>query len=227
MQIMVETLRERQKRVAREAILQAAAEEIVTHGIADFSLQAVAAQAGLSVRTLYNYFDSRDTLLLALVDWSNQLTVEQGGWLAIHNLDGLPEATARVWQAWEQQGVVFQAVQMIDAAGATEVRDTLRTSRRGRTEQLMAILAERRPDLAPDEVEEIAALLHTLLGQTVWRRMRELSGLSSDRSGPVITWALRLIVDALDRGDHPRDDQLRGGAPPGAVSAPAPPASTR
>lgn len=200
----VESLRERQKRMARESILQAAADEIAERGLNDFSLQAVAARAGLSIRTLYNYFEGRDQLFVALGEWSNELTARSGAWVRVENLDGLPDAVPRVWRTWDDQENIYRALLRIDAAESTEAASRLRAERRDRTEQIMAAVSERRPDLPAEEIEEIATFVHAVLGPVVWERMRLLSGLTTERSGPVTTWALQLIVEALDRGDSPR-----------------------
>ena len=54
------------------------------------SLHAVAERAGVSKRTLYNYFDSREALLAAISAWSDQLTLELGGYLVPEGLDSSP-----------------------------------------------------------------------------------------------------------------------------------------
>lgn len=207
-----ESLREKQKRVAREAILQATADEIVDRGLDELSLQSVAERAGVSPRTLYNYFENRDQLFLALDAWSNERTAEMGGWVRIEHLDGIPEAVRRIWQAWEHQGTLYRALLQLDAASVGGAADQLRVDRRHRTTQITEAVAERRPDLPAEELEEVAALLHAMIGPVLWERMHKLAGLDAERSGRATAWALRLIIEALDRGDHPgateRQDRL-------------------
>jgi AcrR family transcriptional regulator len=55
------------KSARRDALLAAARALIVRHGPRDFSVLDVAAAAGLAKGTLYLYFDSRESLLLAIL----------------------------------------------------------------------------------------------------------------------------------------------------------------
>ncbi len=60
-------LRERQKAGRRRDILDAAAALFRRDGFADTAIEQIAARAGLSAGTVYNYFASKGDLLLALV----------------------------------------------------------------------------------------------------------------------------------------------------------------
>jgi AcrR family transcriptional regulator len=58
--------RERQKQEREARILSAARRLFDRHGYVNTSMEEVAARAGLAVGTLYNYFSSKDQLLLAI-----------------------------------------------------------------------------------------------------------------------------------------------------------------
>ena len=58
-----------------ERIILAAYELIGETGGTDFTLQDVAARAGVSLRTFYQYFDGRDDLLLAVFAHGVETTV--------------------------------------------------------------------------------------------------------------------------------------------------------
>ncbi|MEU9651145.1 helix-turn-helix domain-containing protein [Streptomyces sp. NPDC048110] len=66
MQIMSEKdaagggLRERKKRATRAALAEAAVRLAAEHGAEKVTVEAISAAAGVSVRTFFNYFDSRD-----------------------------------------------------------------------------------------------------------------------------------------------------------------------
>lgn len=197
-----ESLRDRQKRVAREAILQAAADEIAERGLGEFSLQDVAARAGVSARTLYNYFDSRDALFLALGHWSNELAVDQGGANDIPQLDELPETVSRMWRIWEGQGSLYSATSQI-AATSSSATEALHDERRRRTDQVRDRVAERWPDLDDAVAEDLAVWLHAALGPVLWERMNRLAGFTAERSGRVNAWVMLQLIDALDRGERP------------------------
>ncbi len=202
---MVESLREKQKQLARETILTSAADEIAERGLSHLSLEAVAERAGVSSRTLYNYYENRDTLLIALGRWSTELTVKGGGSDLPNDLDNLAEIVPTVWQTWESQGTVIDAVQQIAAAGSTgTVAEAVRSDRDRRSASIRDGLSELRPDLPDEEIEELTALFHAIAGSALWHRMKTVYGLKSDRTGPVATWMIRLLVQALREGDAPR-----------------------
>ncbi len=61
-------VREAAKTSARTGILEAAEATFAADGVAGASMQAIAARAGTSVGTLYNYFEDRDALVRALFE---------------------------------------------------------------------------------------------------------------------------------------------------------------
>lgn len=61
-----EGLRERKKRATREAIHRAAVELVEEHGLADVTTEQIAARAGVSQRTVFNYFATKQDAVLGL-----------------------------------------------------------------------------------------------------------------------------------------------------------------
>jgi AcrR family transcriptional regulator len=92
-------LRERQKRMRKEAILRAALELFDRVGFANTTIEAVAERAGLSVPTLYRYVKSKGELLLEL----QRVNVSRLAAQAQHVLDAPPddpvEALAALFEA--------------------------------------------------------------------------------------------------------------------------------
>lgn len=70
-------LRERQKASRRERILEIAKARFQTDGYAPTTIELIAKDADVSAVTVYNYFDSKAGLLLALVGESDQLLIRQ------------------------------------------------------------------------------------------------------------------------------------------------------
>lgn len=197
---MSETLRDRQKQVGRDLILQAAADEVVEGGLEDLSLQGVADRAGVAKRTLYNYFDSREILLAALRRRSDELTLEMGGTLAPGTLDAMPAMILSLWRIWHAQGTIHQAAMKIEAA-SSEVGDS--AARKSRRVSLAQAVANVRPDLDSRQREELAALVHSLAGAAVYTRLTEEDGLSVDAAANLVAWILTLLHNALANGDDP------------------------
>ncbi|MFH8445001.1 TetR/AcrR family transcriptional regulator [Streptomyces sp. NPDC018026] len=59
-------LRERKKRATRAALAEAAVRLAAEHGAEKVTVEAISAAAGVSVRTFFNYFDSRDEAFVVI-----------------------------------------------------------------------------------------------------------------------------------------------------------------
>lgn len=71
-------LRERKKRQTRERILAAAGRLFRRQGFAQSTMEEVAAAADVGVGTLYNYFGSKERLLLGVFEQATEQVLEQG-----------------------------------------------------------------------------------------------------------------------------------------------------
>jgi len=70
-------LRQRLRQASREAILASAEVVVGEHGAHAAKVEAIAARAGVSVGTIYNYFGDREGLVLALYDSVKRQLVEK------------------------------------------------------------------------------------------------------------------------------------------------------
>ncbi|MFD9609359.1 TetR family transcriptional regulator [Streptomyces sp. NPDC059083] len=59
-------LRERKKRATRAALVEAAVRLAAEHGVEHVTVDAISATAGVSTRTFFNYFDSRDEVFVMI-----------------------------------------------------------------------------------------------------------------------------------------------------------------
>lgn len=59
-----EGLRERRKRLSRDAMHRAALELVGEHGLANVTVEQIAERAGVSSRTLFNYWESKEAVVL-------------------------------------------------------------------------------------------------------------------------------------------------------------------
>lgn len=65
-------LRQRQKELRREAIVEAALHLFETQGFNATTVEQIALQAGVSTPTVFNYFGAKQDILLALMDRADQ-----------------------------------------------------------------------------------------------------------------------------------------------------------
>jgi len=77
-------LRDRKKRRTFAAIFTATRDLIASHGVEATTMEAIAARAEVSVGTLYNYFDSKRALLLALLADATDRVAAQADALIAH-----------------------------------------------------------------------------------------------------------------------------------------------
>lgn len=63
-------LRERKKRARREALIDATHRLVAEHGLDAVTVDAICADAGVSPRTFFNYFESKDDAVLGIQPWS-------------------------------------------------------------------------------------------------------------------------------------------------------------
>jgi len=61
--------RHRARTMFREAILEAAEEELAASGFHGARIQDIAKRAGVAVGTFYNHFETKEDVLLALLDF--------------------------------------------------------------------------------------------------------------------------------------------------------------
>lgn len=63
-------LRERKKRARREALVDATHRLAAEHGLENVTVEAISAEVGISVRTFFNYFETKDDAVLGLGQWA-------------------------------------------------------------------------------------------------------------------------------------------------------------
>jgi len=201
----MESLRDEQKRIARDRILEALATEIATNGLLELSISSVAERAGVSQRTIYNYFETKEALVAALTDWSEQWMERRGGPLLEPDLDKVPDALVTNFALFEDMGDITTALTRIRANAPN---DTPNADRYGkghieRTKTVQSSLAEIRPDLAAEELEALTAIFRMLMGFNTWNILTTEYGLPAVNAGNVTAWAFSVMLAAVRNGEGP------------------------
>lgn len=194
---MTESLRERQKRMAREAILEAVADQVAEAGSLDFSVADVARRAGVSHRTVYNYFGSRQELIDAVSEWANERMRSLGGTITPDRLGDIPPAVKVNFALFEEMGGLAEAFARMDTAGETTA------ARNARTAAFTAVVAPACPDLDERQRLAVAAVLRQLASVRSWYLLTREHGLSVEEAAAVTSWALDRLTSALEAGELP------------------------
>lgn len=194
---MAESLRDRQRQVARESILEALAAHISERGSIEFTVAEIADRSGVSTRTVYNYFPNRQDLIEAASEWVNEAMAARGGTM-------LPPSLATVSAVIAPNFAIFEEMSTVSEAFAR--LDTVRSNtgpRERRTEAFRQMVADAHPELSPRQVISIGSLLRQLVSVRSWYLLTREHGLTTDEAGEVVAWSVSAVVASLDAGCVP------------------------
>lgn len=204
------SLRERQKSLTRNAILDALAETIVDQGLHDFSVQDVADRAGVSHRTVYRYFPDRDALLDGLAGKLDGLFRER-------DLPLLPDAATDIAEQVQSAFDVFaehpRLVRAV-AVGALATGEQPR-SRRVRDRVFRERVEEAAEGVPDAEARAASAVVRYLANSLAWVALTDQLGLDEGEATDAVSWAVEtLLADLRQRASAPNDAPETGEAPP-------------
>jgi AcrR family transcriptional regulator len=185
------TLREQNAAATRERILSAVADLIEGGDVDELTVPEVAEASGISLRTIYRYYPTRDELLEAAGRWI-------GNELMRHPY---PETLDEVAETYRLGvGEFAERPGLVRALALSKLGRKVRGYRR--RERLAAIRKALRaeiPGLTEEELrraEAVLAYLHNMLAYTT---MREENNLTTEEIGEAVAWAIRTLVDDLRR----------------------------
>ena len=197
------TLREQHAELTRELILRALAELLQNERAGEFSMADVARNAGVSLRTVYRHFPTREELLAAATDWIDARIF--GDVPFDETVDDLPKLFRYACEQWEQYPRLARAMALSQAG------QSARSDRRGeRLARIHRALTEVTNELPDEEKRKAVAVLGYLENVLAWVTMREATGLESGEVEEAIEWAMRtLIEDLRRRNDAARREEWR------------------
>ncbi len=192
------SLRDQQAEVTRGRILAAVAELLEQGDPSELTMPDVATASGVSLRTIYRHYPTRDELLEAAGRWI-------GDELLGHPYPQSLDEVADLFEAGCPQ--FDEHPGLVRALAFSQLGQQVRHFRRGeRLEAISGALRTELPALPEADLrraEAVLAYLHNMLAYTT---MREESGLSGTEVGAAVGWAIRALVDDLRRSNN---DQQR------------------
>ncbi len=193
-------LREKQMAETRAAILKAVADEIAEVGLTEFSIQGVADRAGVTHRTVYNHFPTREALNDAFAEYVEAVLSERGGGGEEQGVgvDGLPAVTRHFHSSMGENAAILQAYVMMTIATGKAARVFRERSRK--MEEL--IDAELGP-FEPGVAKLVTSAVRLFMSSAGWFLVREHHGLSPAEAGRMSEWAVKTLLDAARRGNVP------------------------
>jgi AcrR family transcriptional regulator len=190
-----QTLRDQQTGLTRDLILEALTRLVSEEGVHDFSIQRVAELAGVSHRTVYRHFASREELLEALaVSLESRMPRE----LSSYEPCEIGAAIHDVHAVFAKDPERVKALAVL-AAGA-RIRLPHRRKNTRAVERALASIASH---LSPEDAEAVAVLIRSIAGSLMWFQFTDEHGLDPERTTRVVVWAVEVLVDSLKAGNGP------------------------
>ena len=203
------TLRVELAQQTRQRILDAAVAELGAATAQGVTLAQVARRAGVSEPTLYRHFGSREKLL-------EEIDRHAHGQLGLpamsDSVDGLPEQVVALFEKFEEHTDLLNAVSQAGVGQEMRAR-----GRKRRTQMLRDVIARSHPELEPEELDRVTAVLRVLVSWEAYHTMTGELGLSPENARRSVAWALESLLSAIeqtetnDRGRKSAKQTKRGG----------------
>ena len=196
----------------RRAILEAMVDVIMeTDGIG-FSVQAVANRAGVTHRTIYNHFPTREALCDAFSDYVDEL-LSGGAPEPAWSLASLPLLVEDLYRALALRDRHARAYVMLMIGNRRPIGGW--RNRSLMAEKLIAREQSGRTPLTPRQVTAVIRMFVSTMG---WHLLTEQCGLSTDEAAAASGWATRTLLNAAiakritKRTVKPSSSPSQGGA---------------
>lgn len=191
-------LRGKQAQLTRDLVLGALAAVIVEEGLTDFSVQDVAERAGVSHRTVYRHFETREAMLDALVHWVEERVSAGSGMALPEDANQVVPAMRAKFAALDEWGPIVMAVLKLETARRIHSQQSLRSAL-----AIRGALAETTAHLPSDVAEVVAAVIRQIASSQTWLALHEDAGIDGARSADVVAWAVETLLDELRAGRGP------------------------
>ena len=196
-------LRDSHNALTRELILKSAVGLLEQGGTTDLTIPEVAKASGVSVRTIYRHFPTRDDLLVGASEWigSNLFRLAETG--LPDTLEGVVGVMAINVPTWDERP------ELVRVMALTQVGNAVRSvRRRQRLENLQTALGEVTGHLSEAERRQAEGVFGCLSNMLAWVTMHDENGMSGQDIATALQWAMRtLSADLQSRNEAARDGQ--------------------
>jgi len=189
----ISPLRDRQVEQTRQLILEALAEQLADAGLNDFSVPRLAQRAGVSLRTVYRYFPTRDALLDAFDEFIEQ-TIQ---FPPPQTADEIARRPIRLFPLFDEHEVLMLAQHETPPGRAVRAR-----GRRRRQDTYRAALKEVTNNLNAADGRAALAVVGRLLSSATWKEFHSEHGMNGTEAGQAVSWALRTLIADLRKRNN-------------------------
>jgi AcrR family transcriptional regulator len=194
--------KQKQRVRTRNAILDALADVITEAGGLEFSIQQVADRAGVTHRTVYNHFPTRQALRDGLAERVEELLGATGRRrpdAGTPSLESLAPMVAESYALFESCAPAVRSSVIITLAS----RGPTQLAKR-RTDAFRKIVRQGLRANAPVPADEATAAVRMFLSTIGWHVLTEHLGLSPTKAAATAEWAIRVLLDAAARETRAR-----------------------
>ncbi len=184
-------LRRAQAEDTRNRILGAMAEVVADGGEGSVNFDVLAEKSGIERRTVFRHFPNREALLQAFWIWINQRVTPQVLPETFDDLLSLPAVTFAGFDA--HKGVIGASLH------STWGRQMRLAALPARREKFRQAVREGLGDASPDDRRSLEAIAHLLYSATAWETLRDYCGMTGREAGKTVSWAMKILLDALRR----------------------------
>ena len=184
------TLRDRQKEVTRDLILGAVAKLMERVDLRDLTFTDLAAEAGVSERTVYRHFPTKEELLE--VFWTRmQERLSARRQTAATGPEQLWEAPLTAFPYLDRHEALIRGV--IAAPEAAAARNKLREAR---ARQVRASVLEAIGPMDEPALTHLSAVVQLLNAPVAWAAFKDDYGLTGAQAGQAASAAIKTLIDA-------------------------------
>ncbi len=185
--------RDQAKSDTRAAIVEAVVKVILEEGVHAFTVQNVADKAGVSHRTVYRHFPSREGLLEGLSDALHESALATGMSVPT-NVEEMRSHVGPLFDHFSRMQDAMRA--SVIAAVALGYQTAMQ---RRSSSAVVDMLVAAHPRLPREELVEAAAVLRSIVSRYGWYVMRVDLALKPAQTSRAVTWAVGALLDDLKR----------------------------
>jgi AcrR family transcriptional regulator len=180
------TLRAKQAEDTRDLIIAAVGEELAAGGIDVLSVERVADRAGVSPRTVYRHFPTRESLLDSVGKWVVTRTRELPDPLTAEEL---PVAIVASFESFDRHETMMRG--FLATAGGRQFRAHMR---RKRLSRINAALDVALAGVDPARARSTKAIIGHLCSAATWQALKDEAGLTGTEAGQAVASAIEVLL---------------------------------
>lgn len=187
-------LRDRHHALTRELILKSAVDLLEQGGATELTIPEVAKASGISVRTIYRHFPTRDDLLAGASEWIGSNLFGLGETGLPDTLEAVVGAIAINVPQWDDRP------ELVRVMALTRVGNAVRSvRRRRRLEKLHTALEEVTRNLTEAERRQAQGVFGYLTNMLAWVTMHDENEMSGEEIAAALQWAIGTLIEDLRR----------------------------